>query len=67
MTQEKVDRINFLAHKAKSPQGLTPEEKEEQRLLRQEFIEDFRRGTIEALKRVDIQEPDGTVHPLWKD
>ena len=26
MTQEKIDRINALAKKAKSPEGLTPEE-----------------------------------------
>ena len=26
MTQEKIDRINELARKAKTPEGLTPEE-----------------------------------------
>ena len=26
ITQEKIDRINALAKKAKSPEGLTPEE-----------------------------------------
>lgn len=39
MTQEKIDRINELARKAKTPEGLTPEEKQEQALLRREYID----------------------------
>ena len=34
MIKEKIDRINFLAHKSKTPEGLTNEEKSEQFLLR---------------------------------
>ena len=37
MTQEKIDRINILARKAKSPQGLTPEETAERDALRREY------------------------------
>ena len=37
MEQAKIDRINQLAHKAKSV-GLTPEEKQEQAALRREYI-----------------------------
>lgn len=37
MTQEQIDRINELAHKAKSV-GLTPEETEERDILRRAYI-----------------------------
>ena len=37
MEKSKLDRINELAHKSKK-EGLTETEKEEQRLLRQEFL-----------------------------
>ena len=35
MEQAKIDRINALAKKAKSPEGLTPEETAERDRLRQ--------------------------------
>ena len=38
MTQEQIDRINELAHKAKSV-GLTPEETEERDMLRRAYID----------------------------
>lgn len=38
MEQIKIDRINELARKSKT-QGLTPEEKEEQAVLRREYID----------------------------
>lgn len=39
MKQEQIDRINQLAHKAKSPEGLTEAEKEEQSVLRRAYID----------------------------
>ncbi len=66
MTQEKIDRINDLARKSKTPEGLTPEEKAEQKALREEYIADFRRSTLAALSRIDIQNPDGSIEPLIK-
>ena len=42
MEKEKINRINELARKQKSPEGLTPEEKAEQTLLREEYIKEFR-------------------------
>ena len=38
MDQKKIDRINELAHKAKTQEGLTDEEKVERAVLRQEYI-----------------------------
>lgn len=60
MKQEKVNRINELARKAKSPEGLTPAEKEEQAALRKEYIEEFRRSTLQELNSIVIEHPDGT-------
>ena len=38
MDERKIQRINELAKKAKTVQGLTPEEKEEQALLRRTWM-----------------------------
>ena len=38
MEQKKIDRINELAHKANTPEGLTPEETAERAALRQEYL-----------------------------
>ena len=38
MEQRKIDRINELARKAKTPEGLTDEEKVERAALRQEYV-----------------------------
>ncbi len=66
MTKEKIDRINALARKSKTPEGLTSEEKMEQKMLRDEYIADFRRSTLAALGRIDIQNEDGSIEPLLK-
>ena len=66
MTQEKIDRINELARKART-EGLTPEEAEEQKALRAEYVADMRRSLTSQLDRIVIVEPDGTKRPLKKD
>ena len=65
ITKEKIARINALAHKQKS-EGLTEAEKIEQKALRDEYIKAFRESTLASLKRIDIQNPDGSVTPLIK-
>ncbi len=63
MNQEKIARINELAHKSKA-EGLTEAEKAEQQALRQEYLEDFRRSFRNQLEHTSIKEPDGTIHKL---
>lgn len=55
MNQEKIDRINWLAHKSKS-EGLTPEELSEQAVLRREYIDDFKANLRSQLDRIEIVE-----------
>ena len=43
MEQSKIDRINELGRIARERE-LTPEETEERRILREEYIKDFRRA-----------------------
>ncbi len=53
--EERIQRINELAKKQRS-EGLTPEEKEEQKLLRQEYLAVFRqnfRQQLDSIKFVD--------------
>lgn len=59
MEKEKIDRINFLAKKSKS-EGLTEEEKIEQKSLREEYIAGFRANLRGILDNTYIQNPDGT-------
>ena len=64
MTQEKIDRINALAKKAKSPEGLTAEETAERDTLRREYIEAYKRSLTAQLDNTYIQYPDGTRRKL---
>ena len=60
MEQAKIDRINALAKKAKSPEGLTPEETAERDRLRREYIAAYRASLVSQLENTYIVEPDGT-------
>ena len=63
MDARKIDRINTLAHKAKSV-GLTEEEKREQALLREEYLESIRASLRSRLDSIDIKEADGSITNL---
>lgn len=63
MTEEKIERINVLARKAKA-EGLTDEEKAEQQVLRREFIDDFKRNLRGQLDHISIKEEDGSITNL---
>lgn len=64
MEESKVLRINELAKKAKTPEGLTPEEKAEQAALRAEYIEGYRRNLQAQLGNIRIVEKDGSQTEL---
>lgn len=66
ITQEKIDRINALARKAKTPEGLTPEETAERDALRQEYVAAVKTSLTGQLDHTVIQTPDGQRHPLKK-
>lgn len=66
MEQEKIDRINELAKKAKTPEGLTPEETAERDDLRKEYVASVRANLTAQLDNTFIVEPDGTKHKLGK-
>lgn len=54
MTQEKINRINELYRKSKSPEGLTEAEKAEQAALRKEYREGVRRNLTSQLDNIEI-------------
>ena len=60
MDAKKIQRINELARKSKQ-EGLTPSEKEEQRMLRVEYIASVRMNLKAQLDNIDIQQEDGTI------
>lgn len=60
MEAEKIDRINVLAHKAKSV-GLTEEEKKERELLRKEYLASVRMNLRSQLDNIDVKMDDGTT------
>ena len=66
MDPKKIERINELARKKKNGEELTEEELAEQAVLRKEYIEEFRRGTIAALENTYLQRPDGTREKLHR-
>ena len=55
MEKVKIDRINELAHKSKA-EGLTDAEKEEQRILRQEFLAEIRADLKASLESIEFVE-----------
>ena len=66
MEQSKIDRINQLARKAKTPEGLTAEETSERDALRREYVDAFNASLTAQLDNTVIQYPDGTRKRLRK-
>lgn len=60
---ERIARINELYHKSQDV-GLTPEEKEEQQKLRQEYVDSIKRNMKAQLDNIDIVEKDGSITNL---
>ena len=65
MEQNKIDRINFLARKAKT-EGLTDAEKAEQQKLRAEYIAAYRKSLRAQLDNMVLVDEDGNERTLKK-
>ena len=65
MEKEKIERINFLAHKKKT-EGLTAHEAAEQQALYAEYLNEIRMSFGSTLEHTVIKRPDGTVETLKK-
>ena len=63
MTQEKIDRINELYRNSKA-EGLTEAEKNEQAILRKEFIASIKKNVQSQLNNIDMVNEDGTIENL---
>lgn len=66
VTQQDIDRINELARKSKTEEGLTAEEKAEQKELRIKYINSMKESLIGQLGSITVVEPDGSKHKLTK-
>lgn len=66
MEKEKIERINFLARKAKTDEGLTHEEAAEQHALRQEYLDEMRLTVLNVLDNTYIQDEKGNKTKLKK-
>ena len=54
MDNKKIDRINELAKKARSSDGLTPEEMTERAKLREEYLNAIRQNFKQTLDNIEI-------------
>ncbi|MBQ7481011.1 MAG: DUF896 domain-containing protein [Lachnospiraceae bacterium] len=62
---EKIKRINELYHKSQE-EGLTEEEKAEQKQLREDYIASVRGNLKSQLDNINIQEADGSITNLGR-
>ena len=63
ITEEQVGRINELYNKAKN-EGLSFEEKKEQKFLRQEYINSIKANLRGQINNMDVQNKDGSITQL---
>lgn len=60
MNEQKITRINELYRKSKA-EGLSESERKEQKLLRQQYIDSFKRNLRSQLDNIDMEESDGSI------
>ena len=61
--EQKIARINELYRRSKA-EGLTDAEKQEQKLLRLEYVQAIRANLRSQLNNIDIEEKDGSIYNL---
>lgn len=66
MTEFKIERINYLARKAKTAEGLTAAEKEEQAVLRAEYIASYKASLVSQLENTYIVDEKGNKRKVQK-
>lgn len=66
MTREQIERINELARKSRTPEGLTDEEKHEQTSLRNQYVEAMRESLRTQLEHTVIVDEHGNRRNLPK-
>ena len=66
MEQSKIDRINQLARKAKTSEGLTEEDRAEQAALRREYIDSYKRSLENQLANTYVVDENGKKTKLKK-
>lgn len=59
VTEADINRINVLARKSKTPEGLTEAEKAEQAALRRAYIDAMKASVKAALSNVDVIDESG--------
>lgn len=67
MEKEKLERINALARKSRTEEGLTEEERAEQAALREEYILEFRASMTGILDNTYIQRENGVRERLKRN
>ena len=66
VTQEQINRINELARKAKTPEGLTEEEIKERDILRRAYIDSFKASLVGQLESTYIVDDKGNKKKVQK-
>ena len=66
MDQKRIDRINELARKAKTPEGLTEEEVQERAALRREYIDSVLGSLHRELDNTWVVDEKGNKRKLEK-
>lgn len=63
--EETIKRINELYHKSQK-EGLTEVEKQEQKRLRQVYIDSVKNNLRGQLENMEIERPDGTIEKVTR-